>query len=260
MKKMQRPDDYASREEWNEYYKLHPNMRRSVGAEGVEDAGGDGSAAPEGGDAPAGESSEAGEAAAAPTGEAEASETTDEGKAKETPDSNSQDGEADGGKGGDEDGADAVTYTADDFTMPEGMEVDEAMMSEFLDIANNEELSGKDRDQALVDLYAKKMQQAAEQQQEAWDNVRKDWQDQVKEDKDLGGKNLDKTKATSVQVLSEYGSPELMEFLENYGMLDHPDMLRFLVKVGATTSEDQAAHGRDGAQAPVEDRWYKDSE
>ncbi len=196
------------------------------------------------------------ETEATPNGNGEAANTEDgeATKSSDTEDNKSQSDE----KGGGEDGADLV-FKADDFKLPEDMPMNEAMMTEFLDVVNNKDLSTKDRNQELVSLYAQKTQEATDAQLQQWEDTRTSWKDQAKEDKEIGGKGYDENMALAQKALSEFGSKELIDFGNKYGWADNPEYLRLLVRVGKLVSEDQSG-GNDGGgggnQGSITDRWY----
>lgn len=193
------------------------------------------------------------------------SEEVDEpkGKAKEAADSDNQEGEADG-DGEDSDGEEekgeeeATEYTADDFKFPEGSEIDEAMMGEFLSVVNNKELTGKDRDQAFVDLYVKKMEEGANAQLDKWEEVRKGWKEESKNNPVYGGKAYKKNQGVMLKALNEYGGAELKKLGDYFGFSDNPHYQEFLFNVGKTLSEDKTVNnGSGGGQSePIEKRWY----
>jgi hypothetical protein len=226
---------------WAAFYAANPHLRRSVGAAG--DEGDD-----------AGEGSEdAGE-----TDTGDTSGETEGDEARQSKDTDNSD-EGEGGKDGDD--ADGAEYTANDFAMPEGVELDEAMMTDFLAVANNQELTGKDRDQALVDLYAKKQGEATDAQYQQWEDTRTGWLKEAKADKEIGGKQFDENMGLAKKAMSKFGSKELQEFGTHYGWADHPEYLKLLVRVGATLSEGKAPRG--GAKnegGTIADRWYGDDD
>jgi len=233
----------------------------------MEEAGGEGKDAGAGGadDAAkndnANEDSASGEAETKDTGEsADADKTADDDKTKEDSDDDAEKSKDDDDKGDDDEGTEPLT--AESFELPEGVEVDEGMMGEFLEIANNKELSGKDRDQALVSLYAKKQQDALDAQYQSWDDTRNGWKTEAKSDKEIGGAAFEENMAHAQKALSHFGSKELKEFGEQFGWADHPEYLRMMVRVGKTLSEDNSS-GNKGAgdtQTPIENRWYGTSD
>ena len=192
------------------------------------------------------------------TGEGDDKEkTADNDKTKEKSDDDAEKSKDDDKKGDDDDGT-TEPLTADDFEMPEGVEVDEAMMTEFLEIANNKELSVKEQNQALVGLYAKKQQDALDAQYQSWDDQRNDWKADAKKDKEIGGKAFDENLAHAQKALAHFGSKELKEFGEQYGFVDHPEYLKMMVRVGKTLTEDNSSGNKGGgdSQTPIEERWY----
>tara|TARA_R110000851_G_scaffold5398_1_gene22369 strand:- start:11347 stop:12129 length:783 start_codon:yes stop_codon:yes gene_type:complete len=218
---------------------------------GADDAGGDAA-----GDATNDSESDGSEAK--DTGGSDDKDTkADNDKTKED-----SDGDAEKSKSDDDDGDEGEgttePLTADDFEFAEGVEVDEGMMNEFLDIANNSELSAKEQNQALVGLYAQKQKDALDAQYQSWDDTRNAWKTEAKADKEIGGAAFDENMAHAQKALSKFGSKELKEFGEQYGWADHPEYLRMMVRVGKTLSEDNSS-GNKGAgdtQTPIESRWY----
>tara|TARA_R110000851_G_scaffold283911_1_gene437478 strand:- start:2508 stop:3248 length:741 start_codon:yes stop_codon:yes gene_type:complete len=177
-------------------------------------------------------------------------------KAKKESDDDAEKSKDDDDNGDEDEGTELLT--ADDFDMPEGLEVDEGMMGEFLEIANNKELSGKDRDQALVGLYAQKQKDALDAQYQSWDDQRSAWKTEAKTDKEIGGKAFDENLAHAQKAMAKFGSKELKEFGEQYGFMDNPEYLRMMVRVGKTLSEDNSSGNKGGgdSQTPIENRWY----
>jgi len=165
--------------------------------------------------------------------------------------------------GGDEEGFEESgaggEFTSEDFAVPEGMEVDETMMGEFLSIANNGDLKGKDRDQAFVDLYAEAVQQTTDIQHQQWDEVRNDWLSDARSDKEIGGAKFNEKMAIARKGFEGVGTPKLLQFLEDYGLADNPEILRLGYRVGSLVSEDNSGgnnFGRKGSQIPIEHAMY----
>jgi hypothetical protein len=75
-------------------------------------------------------------------------------------------------------------------TFPDGMQKDDALFTEFTNIAKEHKLSAPVA-QGLIDLYAKQLQASAQKQQAEWAETQADWQAQVKADPDIGGDKLE---------------------------------------------------------------------
>ena len=191
------------------------------------------------------------------TGESDdADKTADNDKTKKKSDDDVEKNKDDDKKGDDDDGTELLT--ADDFEFAEGVEVDEGMMNEFLEVANNKEMTPKEQNQALVNLYAEKQQSAMDAQYQAWDDTRNAWKTEAKSDKEIGGAAFEENLAHAQKALAHFGSKELKEFGEQYGWADHPEYLRMMVRVGKTLSEDNSSGNKGGGdtQTPIENRWY----
>ena len=131
--------------------------------------------------------------------------------------------------------AEPVEY---EFEFPEGTEVDEELLGKFKGIAEGLKLS-KEGAQELLNLQL----EAQNQQLEQWQTTLKEWRDTAEADKEVGGKNFKENVGTARKALNEFGTPELREALDVYGMGNHPEFIRFLYRVGKQMSEDTIAVG-----------------
>jgi hypothetical protein len=138
-----------------------------------------------------------------------------------------------------------------DFEIPEGMELDEKAMEEFVPIAKELDLN-KEQAQKLVSLYSEQAKANITAQQEEYADVREDWIKEVKADKEVGGKNFDESIGTAREALKNFGSPELTELLNETGLGDHPQVIKFFHKVGSALKEDGMVTGGSSTSAPVD--------
>lgn len=120
-----------------------------------------------------------------------------------------------------------------EFKMPEGVELDGKAAEEFTAIAKELKLSQADA-QRIADVAAKMQQKQAETHVE----MVKGWADQCKTDKEFGGDNLPQNLAVARKAIEAFGSPALRELLNNTGMGNHPEVVRFAYKAGKAISED----------------------
>lgn len=137
-------------------------------------------------------------------------------------------------------------------TMPDGVELDtelaEALGPDFKDLGLTNAQAQK-----LVDKYIATQQTRVAKQTEAWAGTVQKWADDAKADKDIGGAKWDQTVAASRRAVGKLGSPALTEYLNSSGGGNHPEMIRFMAKVGAMISEDTpATGGADGKGKPVD--------
>jgi hypothetical protein len=79
--------------------------------------------------------------------------------------------------------------------------------------------------------------------------TRAEWIDETKADKEIGGDKLDATLATAKRALDAYGSPQFIEMLNQSGLGNHPEVVRFCAKVGPYSRRGQGC-GRRQRAAP----------
>lgn len=139
------------------------------------------------------------------------------------------------------------------FKLPEGREADPVLMGEFSSVAKELGLT-QDAGQKLIDLYEK----AVGAQQAAWDAQAAKWPEQVKADPDLGGANFDKTKAEVSRVMAKFGTVELRQYLTDTKLGDHPELVRFVAKIGRAMGEDQVGNtsGQGAPEKTLEQIMY----
>jgi hypothetical protein len=133
-----------------------------------------------------------------------------------------------------------------DFKLPDGVKLDAAEVTELQTYAKTHNLT-QEQAQALVDRTVKTRgdTEAAlvAKQQEAVKQLATDWKAATQADKEIGGDNLTATLATAVKARDAFGSPELIRILNDSGMGNHPEVVRFFAKVGKAMGEDKFVQG-----------------
>jgi hypothetical protein len=124
-----------------------------------------------------------------------------------------------------------------DFTLPEGVELDEALMAKATPIFKELNLSQEDA-QKLVDLQAEMVQEGARSQGESFNQLMKDWQNESANDKEFGGDKFEENIGIAKLAIDKFGTPELKELMEDHGVGNHPEMIRFMWKIGSLLKED----------------------
>jgi len=124
-----------------------------------------------------------------------------------------------------------------DFVMPEGVELDSALLTEAAPLFKELGLT-QDQAQKLVDFQAKQAQASSESQVDAFNQLMNDWQDKSKNDKEFGGDKFEESVKVARSAVENFGTPELKQLLEEHGVGNHPEVIRFMVKVGKLTAED----------------------
>ncbi|HEY5797667.1 MAG TPA: hypothetical protein VIU82_21905 [Bosea sp. (in: a-proteobacteria)] len=133
-------------------------------------------------------------------------------------------------------------------TMPEGVEVDAELLGAVSPRFKELGLTGKQA-QALTDDFIKVQQDRAAKQNETWGNTLQQWVTDAKADTDIGGDKWDGTVAASRRAVETLGTPALKEYLNASGGGNHPELIRFMAKVGSMIKEDDPARGGEAGKA-----------
>ena len=90
------------------------------------------------------------------------------------------------------------------------------------------------------------------------DKELEEWRQEVINDPTLGGDNLNKTAEDARRVVTRFGSEGFIQILKETGYGDHPEVVRFLSKLGSIMSEDSLILAKSEAKdKPLEDYFYK---
>ena len=139
----------------------------------------------------------------------------------------------------------------EDFTVPEGVELDPEVTAKFKDVAKELNLP-QEAAQKVTELGVELAQKWAAQQTETTEAILAEWKTATETDKEIGGDTLPANLAVAKQALDKFGTPELRSMLDEYRMGDHPEVIRFMVRVGKAISEDTFVGG--GTATPPRDR------
>lgn len=134
----------------------------------------------------------------------------------------------------------------EDFTLPEGWQMVPERLENFVKEAKDLNLSQTSA-QKILDMHVEAMKLESQRQNELWENTRDQWRTSSKSDKEFGGVNLEKNLGLVTKALERFGTPELLELADSYGMGDHPEFLRLLYRVGKAMGEDSMHNGIGGA-------------
>ena len=145
------------------------------------------------------------------------------------------DGDADEGK----DGAPSE-YKA--FTLPDGVELDEAMLATAMPLLK-EMNATQEQAQQLVDIQTKAVTEMVEAQTQMWTDRLSEWKASAETDAEYGKGKYDASISIARSAMREVGTPELTQALEETGMGNHPEMIRFMYRVGKAIGEDNVSFG-----------------
>jgi len=139
-----------------------------------------------------------------------------------------------------------------EFEVPKGLpdehQLDEQVLDSFAEVARELDLS-QSKAQKLLDKVVPTIHRRAMEQQA---ELHTKWIEAVKTDKEIGGPKLDENLAVAKKAVKAYGNAELQQLL-NGPLGSHPEVLRFLVKVGRKVSEDKFVGGNEGQSVNLND-------
>lgn len=153
--------------------------------------------------------------------------------------------------------------------LPEGFKADtEAMTSwkKAIQDMNLEPEAAKKLAQQGADIYVKAAQDLLGKQTEEDDAQQAKWQAEVKADKEFGGTNFEATAADVQRAVQRFGGDAFRQAMNESRMGDHPEVVRFIARVGKAMREDSVAgtgdHGAGPAKKPGKseaEAWFPNS-
>lgn len=166
-------------------------------------------------------------------------------------DDKGKEGDGDGGEKGKETDTGAPE-SYEDFTLPEGSEVDKAKLEEFTPLAKELNLS-QDNAQKLVDYYVKTLENEFKTQEAGFEERTEKWLDEAKKDKEYGGSKFSENLKIANSPLTKFFSPSALQALAETGLNRHPEIIRGFFKIGKAIGEDSLVTGKQSNTGRLSD-------
>lgn len=122
-----------------------------------------------------------------------------------------------------------------EFDLPDDVKVDPAGLEAFSAFAKEQGLS-QEAAQGLISKLAPAMQA---RQAEAIQQLRTEWDEASKADKEFGGEKLSENMSVAKKAMDAFGTPELRTLLNESGLGNHPEIIRAFFRAGKAISEDK---------------------
>ncbi len=125
-----------------------------------------------------------------------------------------------------------------DLKLPDGSLLNAKATEEIASFAKEKKLTQEEaqaileRESALLASYVDSQKQQLAQQQ-------KEWVESIKTDKELGGDGFNKNIEMAKRVVDRYGTDSFKKALNDSGLGNHPELVRFVSRIGKIMSEDQ---------------------
>lgn len=127
--------------------------------------------------------------------------------------------------------------------LPDGLKIDAAVQTAFEAKAKELGLS-QDKAQALYDIGAQAIQSNAKAQATQAADTQASWLEASRADKEFGGDALQANMAVAAKAMG-FATPELKTILNDTKLGNHPEVIRWMVRVGKAMSEDAHRQGRE---------------
>lgn len=141
-----------------------------------------------------------------------------------------------------------------EFKVPEGRTFDPEVMTAYSEVAKELNLS-QEAAQRLLDAVGPKM---AERQLAQVEAVRMGWAESSKTDREFGGEKLSENLSVAKKALDQFGTAELRSLLNESGLGNHPEVIRFMFRAGKAISEDRMVTGAAAQAKPSGPRSFAD--
>ncbi len=149
------------------------------------------------------------------------------------------------------DGSDAKAAEVE-ITVPDGVEVDKDVLTGFKTAAKEVKLDSKGA-QKLFDYYVEQARQSEEKIQSAWQEQKAKWREAASKDKEIGGAKFDENVKSARKVMDKLGGSAFKQALKDLDIGNHPEIIRFMYRVGKALSEDSLSDVGGGPAAASSD-------
>jgi len=122
-----------------------------------------------------------------------------------------------------------------EFKAPEGKQLDAETVEAFSEVAKELNLT-QDAAQKMLTAMSDKLGTRQAAQVEA---VRSQWAESSKADKEFGGDKITENLSVAKKALDTFGTAELRTLLNDSGLGNHPEVIRFMFRAGKAISEDR---------------------
>ena len=124
-------------------------------------------------------------------------------------------------------------------------ELDPDVITAFGEVAKELDLP-QEAAQKVIDKVAPIMQA---KQAKVVEEVKTEWANDSQSDSEFGGENLKSNLEIAKSSLNAFGTDALKSLLEESGLGNHPEVIRFMYRAGKAISEDSYVGNSQGANA-----------
>ncbi len=137
---------------------------------------------------------------------------------------------------------DGAPETYADFAMPDGIAIDPSVDGDLKHLARELNLP-QAQAQKIADLGARQAQRWADAQAKAVNDASEAWLKATRSDAEVGGDKLNEALAAGRRAMDAFGTPLLKSLLNETRLGNHPELIRFIARVGKAISDDTFVSG-----------------
>lgn len=146
------------------------------------------------------------------------------------------------------------------FTTPKDISLSDELLTTFGETAKRLNLSQKDAQSLLDDLGPAVAKNNAQELANIAKEATAQWAKEAKADKEFGGDAFDKNMAVARQAM-QFATPELRKVLDDSGLGNHPEVIRWMFRVGKQLQQDgkhvSGTQETGGPKTPTQILWPK---
>ena len=134
-----------------------------------------------------------------------------------------------------------------EFKAAEGQTFDPEFVKSYSEVARELDMT-QEAAQTMLDKVGPVL---AQQQAAQIAKVRAEWADASKTDKEFGGAQFDENLAIAKQSIDKFATPEFKQMLDDTGLGNHPEWIRYCYRVSKAFAPDTLETGhKEGGAAP----------
>jgi hypothetical protein len=130
--------------------------------------------------------------------------------------------------------------------LPDGSVLDPGAVERIAAYAKERGLS-QEQAQELLNREHGAVAAYVEGQKQVLNSARTSWLEEVKSDKEIGGEKYNEAIELSRRLISDFGSEALKQALNETGLGNHPELIRFVYRLAKTRADDKIVRPSAGA-------------
>lgn len=153
--------------------------------------------------------------------------------------------------------SEAKTDITFELKLAENSLLDQSKVDEVIAYAKAKGLNNEQA-QDLLNREEATLNKFVEDQNEALAKTSQEWKQQSMSDKEIGGPEFNKNVEMAHRAIKQYGSETLINYLNESGLGNHPDVVRMFMRIGKAMSNDKiiTSSSKTTVSKSLEDVFY----